>query len=107
MSEAYYSNQSLNVPTLLAGLLMMAVMLALAFFLILCWHCEIFSAVSRRENQIESEHGGMNETYSCDEIEERVIVIMAGDDNPTFIAKPASLAAPDHDAHFQSSRMGV
>ncbi|GLJ43145.1 hypothetical protein SUGI_0895440 [Cryptomeria japonica] len=82
------------IPYLLGGI---GAMLALVIFSLLLLVCSMLRRSSRND------HGGtekiemgkkINHGNGCDEMEKRVVVIMAGDDNPTFIAEPASIAAP-------------
>ncbi|GLJ43141.1 hypothetical protein SUGI_0895370 [Cryptomeria japonica] len=82
------------VPYLMGGIGTMLVLIFFALFLLVCSDCS-----RKQENE---HHGGekdemdKEERHGCGEMEERVIVIMAGHENPSFIAKPSSLEAPAH-----------
>ncbi|GLJ53439.1 hypothetical protein SUGI_1139640 [Cryptomeria japonica] len=76
----------------------LGVMIALILFALLLLLCSHYKR-SNREDENESiseniEMGKKNmEVHGGDELE-RLVVIMAGNDNPTFIAKPSSIAGP-------------
>ncbi|GLJ43144.1 hypothetical protein SUGI_0895410 [Cryptomeria japonica] len=83
------------VPYLMAG---MGVMIALILFalILLLWSKRNQNS-GAQESESTSEKNEMEEKnmdgHGGDEME-RVAVIMAGNDNPTFIAKPSSIAVP-------------
>ncbi|GLJ53432.1 hypothetical protein SUGI_1139490 [Cryptomeria japonica] len=79
------------VPYLMGGLGVMIALILFALLLLLCSH---YNHNSREHESENNEMGKENmEVDGCDEME-RVVVIMAGNDNPTFIAKPSSIAGP-------------
>lgn len=93
------------VPYLLGGVGAMLLLIAFALIILACSYLRD-SATEGQEHNRSSEHhnvelvrGGKNEmgvvmsNDSEGSEDMRVIVIMAGDENPTFIAKPTSVTA--------------
>ncbi|GLJ43143.1 hypothetical protein SUGI_0895400 [Cryptomeria japonica] len=87
------------VPYLMGGMGAMIVLILFALLLLLCSHWN----EKRTESQSGDENGRSEKTemgsrcmevHEDCEMEQRVVVIMAGYDNPTFIAKPTSVAEP-------------
>ncbi|GLJ43138.1 hypothetical protein SUGI_0895340 [Cryptomeria japonica] len=86
------------VPYLLGGI---GALLALILFSLLLLACSYFNNTSR--GQLRNEHGEsdkdemgktrMQGNTAPDEMGKGVVVIMAGNYNPTFIAKPTSVEA--------------
>ena len=93
------------VSYLLGGVACIAVLIAFSFIILACSyflkHCTIEDQENNRsEHQnLELGDGGRNEmgedmsNVSDDRDDDGVIVIMAGDEKPTFIAKPTSVIA--------------
>lgn len=83
------------VPYLIGGLGVMIALILFALLLLLCSHYKRSSREHESESTSENNEMGKKnmEVHGCDAIE-RVVVIMAGNDSPTFIAKPSSIAEP-------------
>lgn len=87
------------VVSLLSGTGAILVLIAFAL-IILAWSCFKECTMKGQENNRSEHHnvmelggGGKNMSKVANEKDDlRVIVIMAGDDKPTFIAQPTSVA---------------
>lgn len=94
------------VPFLLGGVSFLIALIAFALIILLVSHVKDYCGSNSEENNrsalsSESSVGYaekietlQNIMSSCaDDKQEKIVVIMAGDDSPTFIAKPASASA--------------
>ncbi|GLJ43142.1 hypothetical protein SUGI_0895380 [Cryptomeria japonica] len=89
------------VPYLMGGMGAMLVLIVFALLLLFFSHWN--KKRTAQESQSRDEHGESLKTEMgnrCTEgnddckMEKRIVVIMAGHENPTFIAKPTSVADP-------------
>ncbi|XP_044506786.1 protein GLUTAMINE DUMPER 2-like [Mangifera indica] len=80
------------VPYLLAGLGLMLVLIAIAVTILSC-SCRksrTTSAGGDRDHQGEEKSVNKQVATMQSEMEPKIVVIMAGDDNPTYLAKPTA-----------------
>lgn len=79
------------VPLLFGGVTALLVLVAFALLILACSYCKTID--SQRDGQslnASAESGVRTEISGQDIEEEKVVVIMAGQQNPTFLARPAS-----------------
>ncbi|GLJ30554.1 hypothetical protein SUGI_0604990 [Cryptomeria japonica] len=84
-SASSHSQWRWPVPFLFGGLVAMLVLIAFAFVILACSYCTSKNV----QNAPDSTADELKEV-SVEDDEEKVVVIMAGNDIPTFLAKPAS-----------------
>ncbi|KAK9683045.1 hypothetical protein RND81_10G114300 [Saponaria officinalis] len=74
------------VPYLFGGLGIMFCLIAIAFIILACSFSKSSSSSNISGNNIDEEASGKS-SFECDN-EPKIVVIMAGDHNPTYLAKP-------------------
>ncbi|EEF46830.1 protein GLUTAMINE DUMPER 3 [Ricinus communis] len=91
------------VPYLFGGLAAMLGLIAFALLILACSYWRLSGRVDNREgshggDDLENgneKEGGANKAAGNDKVyEEKILVIMAGDQKPTFLATPVSSRAP-------------
>ncbi|OMO52665.1 hypothetical protein CCACVL1_29130 [Corchorus capsularis] len=87
------SNKLMNIssplPYLFGSLAVVFILIALALIMLACSYRKYSSnSSSRRQIQLKQEREINNMGF--DDSEPKIVVIMAGDDKPTFLAKPAA-----------------
>ncbi|CAN0912375.1 Protein GLUTAMINE DUMPER 2 [Linum grandiflorum] len=78
------------VPYLFGGLAAMLGLIAFALLILACSYWKLSGYLDGAERDLESGEGGDGGDGKKEEYEEKVLVIMAGQLNPTFLATPAS-----------------
>ena len=83
------------VPYLFGGVAAMLALIAIALLILVCSHWKLSDHSGQgnsggHDSNTASVESGEKNTEECrDDIEENVMVIMAWDERPTFLAKPA------------------
>lgn len=75
------------IPYLFGGLTLVLVLMSLALIIIFCSQRKRPSSSSSQEHQ-EEEDGLRVQVMTMVDFEPKILVIMAGQENPTFLAKP-------------------
>lgn len=90
------------VPYLFGGMAAMIGLIALALLILACSYRQLsgqfgeINSESLHHNSASLECGDKNNEASTEDTEEKVMVIMAGDQMPTFLAKPAMSTTRDN-----------
>ncbi|GLJ43150.1 hypothetical protein SUGI_0895570 [Cryptomeria japonica] len=88
------SDSSGNAYALAAGCVMfIVVVIALALLL---WPCCKEGSLNETTQSVQYGRGKNEVTSSCKDQNESVLVVMPGDENPTFIAQVSSLTGEEH-----------
>ncbi|KAF7822329.1 Protein GLUTAMINE DUMPER 2 [Senna tora] len=72
------------IPYLFGGLALMLLLIAIALFVLACSHRK------RQSSDDEEKSGATKTTPSVESSEPKILVIMAGDTNPSYLANPIS-----------------
>ncbi|GLJ43134.1 hypothetical protein SUGI_0895130 [Cryptomeria japonica] len=97
MGVADHSAWQWPLPFVLGGLGIILFLIACAFIILACPHCKISlsygsnTSTSTANSIIRKSAMMMKFSDSSENAEENIVVIMAGDVNPTFIATPTSV----------------
>eukprot|EP01018_Ginkgo_biloba_P039819 Gb_14129 [translate_table: standard] len=97
-----YSEWHSPVPYLFGGVAAMLALIAVALMILACSYWKLsghFEGSVHQNNAVDSvnaENGEskLNIEICGEDIEEKVMVIMAGDEKPTFLAKPIMTMVP-------------
>jgi len=88
---AHHTEWSWPVPFLFGGLAAMMVLVAFALIILAWSYWKTFDSQSNGQSINASVELGVQTEISGEDIEEeKVVVIMAGQQNPTFLARPSS-----------------
>ncbi|URD90286.1 hypothetical protein MUK42_27024 [Musa troglodytarum] len=79
------------IPYLFGGLGAMGILIAISLVILLCSTCK---SSSGENSELSTLHE--KATAVPPDMEPRILVVMAGDDMPTFVARPASSSARCH-----------
>ncbi|XP_057952493.1 protein GLUTAMINE DUMPER 4 [Malania oleifera] len=87
------------IPYLFGGLALMLGLIALSLLILACSFRKVsssFSSSSPTSSSREAEEKPVRAAVAMEpEIEPKIVVIMAGDENPTYLAKPVSSTGQD------------
>ncbi|EEF31582.1 protein GLUTAMINE DUMPER 4 [Ricinus communis] len=86
-TTAGFWHWSSPMPYLFGGLALMLGVIAVALIILACSYRKSLSDESRGDGH-EEKPGAKQAELTVDSDEPKIVVIMAGDDNPTFLAKP-------------------
>ncbi|GLJ43151.1 hypothetical protein SUGI_0895660 [Cryptomeria japonica] len=107
MVHYYHFNGTLNASdstgnayALAAGCVVF-IMVAIALVLLL-WPCCKQDSINETAQSFEYGQRKNEVTYSCKDQKESVLVVMPGDENPTFIAQILSLKGEEHTVNIIS-----
>ncbi|CAL5325962.1 hypothetical protein CsSME_00005327 [Camellia sinensis var. sinensis] len=83
------------IPYLFSGLAVMLGLIAFALVILACSYKKSSSSSSSSSSN-SSTHAGEKPVRPPPEMEPKIVVIMAGDENPTYLAKPVSSSQAQH-----------
>ncbi|GMI89255.1 hypothetical protein HRI_002594800 [Hibiscus trionum] len=81
------------VPYLFGGLASMLCLVSFALLILACSYCRRFGRLADAGEDVESGGNDGGSKKKMEVYEENVLVIMAGEEMPTFLATPASIKA--------------
>ncbi|KAL7190669.1 hypothetical protein ACSBR2_022860 [Camellia fascicularis] len=84
------------IPYLFSGLAVMLGLIAFALVILACSYKKSSSSSSSSSSSNSSTHAGEMPVRPLPEMEPKIVVIMAGDENPTYLAKPVSSSQAQH-----------
>lgn len=88
LGEGVFAKQSVwrsPIPYLFGGLAAMLGLIAIALIILVCSHCKRTASDGERR---DAEKVGELIKVVPEVFDEKIVVIMAGDDNPTYLATP-------------------
>ncbi|KAI5591644.1 hypothetical protein POPTR_004G108440v4 [Populus trichocarpa] len=85
--HAGYQDRNSPIPYLFASLALMLALIALSLIILACSYRKS-SSNSSSDPEAREKSGKQGEMRA--EMEPKIVVIMAGDDNPTYLAEPVS-----------------
>ncbi|XP_041002916.1 protein GLUTAMINE DUMPER 4-like [Juglans microcarpa x Juglans regia] len=88
--DSGFGNWNSPIPYLFGGLALMLGLISMALVILACSYRKYSLSDSSRPRDAEEKISAAQPANMAVDSEPKIVVIMAGDDNPTYLAKPVS-----------------
>ncbi|PKA49440.1 Protein glutamine dumper 3 [Apostasia shenzhenica] len=106
-SGAYHSSWHSPVPYLFGGLAAMLGLIAFALLILACSYWRLSGLLDGGDGEETGKEGGAGEEPPSPAYKEGIVVIMAGDEKPTFLATPISSRASSFGERNQNASVSA